>query len=192
MAHRCLDDTSGARFWCDGFFGSRIEMKVQKCVWGNHCSPAAVRLSCHHCSPAAVRQLSSLFLQTTRLTERPATASTCTTTLYTCHTALRVPFPRPVAIPGRRESCRESSCKLRPPIQHAISLQSQCAWRTSSRETTMCRYLEELFYRSTIYLSVLESVRPCARPTQRPPTPSTCLSISPKHVTATTFDLLNI
>jgi hypothetical protein len=150
---------AAVRLSCHHYSSAAVRMSC------HHCSPAAVRLSCHHYSCAAVRmschhyrpaavrlsslqsccgetelsslqsccgetELTSLFLQTTRLTEHPATACTCTTALYTCHTNLRVPFSRPLSIPGRRESCRESSGKLRPPLQHAISLHLQCAWRS--------------------------------------------------------------
>ena len=156
--------------WLIDWYGIEI-MTVQKCVW------VPRRKWWQSCWGET--ELSSLLIQTTCLTERPATTCTCTTAVYTCHTALRVPFPRLLAIPGRRESYRESSGKLRPPVQHTISLQPHCAWRKSARGTRMCRYLEQLFYRSTIYLTVLDSVRPCVRPTKRPATPSTCLSIRP-------------
>jgi hypothetical protein len=97
----------------------------------------------------------------------------------TRHTALHVPFPRLPAIPGRRESCRESSGKLRPPVHLAMSLQPQCAYRKSARATRMCRYLEQLLYRSTVYLPDRPRICPSVRASIQATDHSVYMSVHP-------------
>jgi hypothetical protein len=112
----------------------------------HHYSPAAVRLSCHHCSFKQFALLNAL-----RPLARAPPLCTRVTLLSASHFPGRSQFRA-----KEKAAVKASSGKLRPPIQHAISPQPHCAWRKSSRETRMCRYVEQLLYRSTIYLSVLE------------------------------------
>jgi len=60
-----------------------------------------------------------------------------------------------------------------------MSLQPQCAYRKSARATRMCRYLEQLLYRSTVYLPDCPRICPSARASIQATDHSVYMSVHP-------------